>query len=174
MFVSWPGVCRGGCGLDRHRCQLGGWETQPCQPCPHSLAEKHCQEAGDRIHGQARGHLSCWRSLHRRYLQNALFYETYFGLVLPDGSCGEQKAQEEEMDRAAGNAQAKVNLWGCECAWVCVCVFPVAFPRRGCGYLLQCPSRMTQLERPPPLQNADICLSAEHCARVSFDSDIKA
>lgn len=68
------------------------------------------------------------------------------------------------MDRAAGNAQAKVNLPGC----VCVCVFPVGVPRRGCGYLLQCPSRMPQLEGLPALH------SAEHCAIVSRDSDIKA
>lgn len=58
-------------------------------------------------------------------MQNALFDETRFVLVLSDGSCGEQKAQEEEMDRAPGNIQAKVSLLGEEGGRV----FPVGFPR---------------------------------------------
>lgn len=48
---------------------------------------------------------------HHRRSQDALFFKTHFVLVLLDGSCGEQKAQEEEMDRAAGNVQAKVKSW---------------------------------------------------------------
>lgn len=52
--------------------------------------------------------------LPHRHPQNALFYKTHFVLVLPDGSCGEQKAQEEAMDRAGGNAQAKVKWVGKE------------------------------------------------------------
>ena len=48
---------------------------------------------------------------HHRRSQDALFFKTHFVLVLLDGSCGEQKAQEEEMDRAAGNVQAKVQPW---------------------------------------------------------------
>ena len=48
---------------------------------------------------------------HSRHSQDALFFKTHFVFVLLDGSCGEQKAQEEEMDRAAGNVQAKVKPW---------------------------------------------------------------
>ena len=48
---------------------------------------------------------------HSRHSQDALFFKTHFAFVLLDGSCGEQKAQEEEMDRAAGNVQAKVKPW---------------------------------------------------------------
>lgn len=47
---------------------------------------------------------------HHRPSQDALFYKTPCVLVLPDGSCGEPKAQ-EEMDRAAADAQAKVKSW---------------------------------------------------------------
>lgn len=47
---------------------------------------------------------------HHRHSQDALFSKTHFVLVLLDGSRGEQKAQEEERDRAAGN-QAKVKPW---------------------------------------------------------------
>jgi hypothetical protein len=85
-------------------------------------------------------------------VQNALFDETRFGLVLPDGSRGEQKAQEEEMDRASGNIQAKVGLLGEEGRRV----FPVGFPRGASSYLLKCPIMMPQLKGPPPSQSADI------------------
>lgn len=61
--------------------------------------------------------------------RHALFYETRFVLVLPDGSCGEQEAQEEEMDRAPGTIQAKVGLLGEEGGRV----FPEGVPRRASG-----------------------------------------
>lgn len=92
-------------------------KNQSGQSCPRSPSEEHHHKATARINGSAQGGLPRCRLLGRsswchRQSQDALFHTTHFVLVLPDGSCGQQKAQEEEMDRAAGNAQAKVKSWG--------------------------------------------------------------
>lgn len=100
-------------GWDKHQYQILIRENQPGQPCPRSPSEERCHEAATVSMVKPGGwprrrspESSLW---HRRLSQNALSYKTHFVLVLPDGSCGQQKAQEEERDRAAGNAQAKVK-----------------------------------------------------------------
>lgn len=68
------------------------------------------------------------------------------------------------MDRAAGNAQAKVGLPGGGRGRL----FLVGFPSRASGYLLKRPIRIPQLEGPPPPPSADICHSTDICNVVSL------
>lgn len=118
VFVSQPrawGVQWGGTSI-RSNIKLGksAWPAMPSQP----LGEAPTQ--GSRLSQWlspgAFAPRQSWESIWRpcRPSQNASFHKTHFLLVLPDGSRGKQKAQEEEADGAAGNTQAEVGPRGGE------------------------------------------------------------
>lgn len=101
-----------------HQYQIVNWDNQPGQPCPHSPSEQPVRRQ-QTDQWSSRGRFALPQATGKQLFasqtsQNALFYKTHFVLVLPDGSCGQQKAQEEAMDRAGGNAQAKVKGVGKE------------------------------------------------------------
>lgn len=93
---------------------ISAWPAMPSQPLGEAPTQgsrlSQRLSPGSFAPPQSRG--SSWRPC--RPSQNASFHKTRFLLVLPDGSRGKQKAQEEEADGAAGNAQAEVGRRGGE------------------------------------------------------------